>query len=154
MKATFKYGIKGYSGTFDSVNYANYKRSGVVIARMLPADREITEHNVSMGEKAKKISTLYVATSDAYKKDLAGYSKKMFRLKPFKNKIAGNGYSVFIKMLWAAAKDSENPLDLGSLSVDDLQVDAYTQISSVKIAVENGFLPKVANYEVYNSAIN
>lgn len=153
MKATFKYGIKGYSGTFDSVNYANYKRSGVVIARMLPADREITEHNVSMGEKAKKISTLYAGTSDAYKKDLAGYSKKMFRLKPFKNKIAGNGYSVFIKILWAAMKDDEESFDLSSISVDDLEMDACSKIRSVKIAVENGFLPKVANYEAYNSVI-
>lgn|SRR5690554_6719122 len=153
MKATFKYGIKSYSGTFDSVNFANYKRSGVVIARKIPAERKITEHNKSIGEKMRKISTLYKATSAAYKKDLASYSDKMFRLKSFKNNIAGNCFSVFTKMLWAASKDSEIPLDLLAISVDDLEVDAYAQIGSIKIAVENGYLPKVANYEVYDSAI-
>lgn len=67
--------------------------------------------------------------------------------------IAGNRFSTFVKMIWNASKDSENPLDLLSLSVDDLQVDAYTQISSVKVAVENGYLPKVLDYEHYDSAI-
>lgn len=153
MKAKFKYGIKSYSGTLDGLNYANYAQSGVVIGRMVPENRRITDNNVSIGQKMIKISNLYEAVSELYKEDLTAYARKMFRLKAYRKNIAGNGYGVFVKMLWAASKDSESALDLLSLSVDDLEIGAYSKIDSVKEAVENGYLPKVKDYEVFvNSA--
>lgn len=153
MKVKFKFGIKSFSGNAENMNFANYKSRGVTIGRVIPEKRIITDNNVSMGEKMKKISEVYNATSDAYKKDLTGYTLRLYNTKGYQEGIAGNKFSTFVKMLWNASKDPENPLDLLALSVDDLQVDAYTQISSVKVAVENGYLPKVLNYECYNSAI-
>lgn len=152
MKAKFQYGIKSYSGTLDGINYANYAKSGVVIGRMVPENRTITAANVSMGAKMIKISNLYEATTVLYKEDLLAYSKKMYRLKPFRKNIAGNGYSVFVKMIWAASKAPDNPLDIMSLTVDDLEVGSYSQIETVKAAVENGYLPKVKDYELFENS--
>lgn len=78
MKVKFKFGIKSFSGTAEKMNFANYKSRGVTIGRVLPEQRKITEQNITMGEKMKKISEVYNATSDAYKKDLAGYTLRLY----------------------------------------------------------------------------
>ena len=147
MRAKFQYGIKSYSGTVDGINFANYASRNVVIGRMVPENRTITAANVEMGNKMIKISNLYEACTDAYKQDLELYTLKMYKLKPYRNRIAGNKFSSFVKMIWAASKDPANPLDIMSLTTDDLEVGSYSQIETVKAAVENGYLPKVDGYE-------
>ncbi len=153
MKVKFKYGIRSYSGALDDLVYANYADRDVVIGRMLPRNHEITAQNIAMGSKAIALSTIYAEVSDGFKEDLAAYLKKMYQLKEYRGKIKGNTYTTFVKMMWGASKDSENPLDIESLSVDDLALGAYTQIENVKVAVENGYLPKVTGYEEYTKSI-
>lgn len=152
MIVKFQYGIKSYSGTLDGINYANYNERDVVVGRMIPQNREVTAAHILMGQKMIKISNLYEATTALYKADLLAYSKQMFKLKAFKGKLAGNGYSVFVKMIWAASKSPDNPLDIMSLTVDDLEVGSYSQIETVKAAIENGLLPKVEGYEIYENS--
>lgn len=150
MKIKFKYGIKSFSGLFDEMIFANYQRDKVVIGRMYNPSPKITENNWTMGAKMQGISKIWGATSPAYKKDFKVYSYKMFGLPMFDGKVSGNGFSAFVKAMWGASKDTENPLDLLSLSLDDLEVDAYLQIKSVKVCVENGYLPVVDGYELYD----
>lgn len=147
MRAKFQYGIKSYSGTVDGINFANYASRNVVIGRMVPENRTITAANVLMGEKMIKISSLYEACTDAYKKDLELYTLKMYKLRAHRTGMAGNKFSTFVKMIWGASKDPDNPLDIMSLTTDDLEVGSYEQIETVKVAVENGYLPKVDGYE-------
>lgn len=147
MKAKFQYGIKSFSGKVDGMSYANYASRGVVIGRMMPENRKNTTNNVEMGNKLIKISNLYEAVTAAYKQDLELYSLKMYKLKPYRNRIAGNKFSTFVKMIWAASKDPDSPLDIMSLTTDDLEVGSYSQIETVKAAVENGYLPQVDGYE-------
>jgi hypothetical protein len=153
MKIKFKYGIKSFSGLFDEMIFANYERDKVVIGRMYNPSPRVTENNTLMGTIMQNITKLWAASSETYKKDCKNYAYKMFGLPMFDGKISGNGFSVFVKILWAASKDTENPLDLMALSVDDLEVEAYSQIESVKVCVENGYLPVVDGYEAYNSKI-
>ena len=153
MKARFQYGIKSYSGYLDGIVYMNYKRGGVVIGRMVPEQNTVTAANVLMGEKMIKISSIYAVATQAYKDDLKAYALKMFQLKQFDGKVSGNGFSVFVKMIWAASKDPDNPLDIMSLTTDDLAVGAYEQFDTVRAAVENGLLPQVFEYEEYQASI-
>ena len=152
MKVKFKYGIKSFSGLFDEMIFSNYQRDNVVIGRMYNPSPKVSENNSIMGAKMQAISKIWVATTDAYKEDFKGYSYKMFGLPMFDGKVSGNGFSAFVKAMWGASKDTENPLDLLALSVDDLEVEAYSQIVSVKVCVENGYLPVVDGYEAYNAA--
>ena len=153
MKVKFRFGIKSYSGTLDELNYANYEDRSVVIGRMLPTNREMTAQNENLGSKSSKISDFYLGTSDGYKADLKAYAKKMYNLKAYKNKLAGSGYTAFIKMMWAASQIVTNPIDIDSLSIDDLSMGSYNDISSVKTAIDKGFLPKVDGYEDYTNSI-
>lgn len=153
MKARFQYGIKSYSGYLDGIVYMNYKRDGVVIGRMVPEQNTVTAANVLMGEKMIKISSLYAVATQAYKDDLKAYALKMFQLKQFDGKVSGNGFSVFVKMIWAASQSPDNPIDIMSMSVDDLEVGAYPQIDTVRAAVENALLPQVFEYEEYQASI-
>lgn len=153
MKIKFKYGIKSFSGLFDEMIFANYERDKVVIGRMYNPSPRVTQNNEFMGTVMQNITKLWDAVSQAYKKDCKNYAYKMFGLPKFDGKVSGNGFSVFVKIIWAASKDPENPLDLMALSVDDLEVGAYTQIESVKVCVENDYLPVVDGYEAYDSEI-
>ena len=154
MKVKFRFGIKSYSGTLDELNYANFEDRSVVIGRMLPANRELTEQNVTMGNKMNKIGEFYAGISDAFKADLKAYAKKMYNLKAYKKGIAGNTYSTFVKLLWEASKLDENPISIEALSVDDLLIGSYAVFDSVKVAVENDLLPKVDGYEDLTNSIS
>jgi hypothetical protein len=131
----------------------NYEDRSVVIGRMIPTNREITTQNVSMGSKMSKIGEFYEGVSEGFKSDLKSYTKKMYKLKAFKKGLAGNTYSTFVKMLWEASKNITNPIDLDSLSIDDLSLGSYSVIDSVKAAVENDMLPTVRGYEVYTNGM-
>lgn len=153
MKVKFRYGIKSYSGTLDELNFANYEERNVVIGRMLPVNREITSQNILIGGIMVNISNLYGAIEEDYKADLKAYSKKMYKLKKFDKQLAGNRYSTFVKMLFAASKDPSSSIDINSLSVDDLSLGAYEEIQTVANAVRYGYLPAVDGYELYTASI-
>ncbi|MBI9032553.1 hypothetical protein JEZ13_11215 [bacterium] len=154
MKVKFRFGIKSYSGTLDELVYANYADRSIVIGRMLPKFEELTPQNISIQSKASLIANLYEAISDDFKADLTSYTKKMYKLKAFKDKLRGNAYSTYVKMIYSAANDTENQLDIDSLSADDLALGVYSQINSVQVAVENGYLPKVKGYEDYTNTLS
>lgn len=153
MKVKFRFGIKSYSGTLDELNYANFEDRSVVIGRMLPANREITAQNLTMGSRLTKISQLFAGVSEGFKADLTAYAKKMYKLKAYRKGVAGNKFSTFTKMIWEASKDTSSPLGIDSLSVDDMLLGSYSQISTVKDAIDNGYLPKVEDYESYSNPI-
>jgi len=153
MKVKFRFGIKSYSGTADDFNYANFADRNVVVGRMVPVDREITAQNENLGRKASNISVFYSEISDAYKEDLRAYAKKMYKLKAFRKQLAGNVYGLFTKVLWAASKDVDLPVNLEALSIDDTNLGSYDNILTVSDAVNKGYLPKVEGYENFVNPI-
>lgn len=152
MKLKLRLPFKNFSGTLDELNYASYGDRGTIV-RMLPVNRELTEQNEVIGSRASKIASFYAGVSDGFKQDLELYTLKMYNLKEFRNRIAGNKYSTFNKLMWAASKALTNPVDLDSLSVDDLSMGSYNTINTVKDIVDNGFLPKVDGYEELTATI-
>lgn len=153
MKVKFKYGIKSYSGTCDELTYANYESRSVVIGRMLAVNKTITPQNVLVGNRSVFLGDFYNDISGSFKQDLKVYAKKMYNLKKYRKKLSGSSYTIYNKIMWAAAKDSVNPLELGSLSVDDLSLGTFPNILTVKAAVDCGYLPKVKGYEALTNNI-
>ncbi len=153
MKVKFRYGIKSYSGTLDELVFAAYEDRNVVIGRELPSGFERQAQHDVIANYSVKLGEFYRGLSEGFKSDLAAYSKQMYNLKAYSKKIAGSGYSVFVKMIWAASKDANSPVDVMSLSVDDISAGAYSMIESVKVAVDNGYLPLVEDYEVYTNTL-
>ena len=147
MKVKFRFGVKSYSGTLDELNFANYSSRNVVVGRMLPENRETTEQNEKIKTNSQYISEFYRLVSDDFKKDLELYTMKMYNLKEYRNRIAGNKYSTFVKLMWAVSKLENGAIDLSSLSIDDAIIGSYENFSTVKSAVENGLLPVVEGYE-------
>ncbi len=143
MKVKFNFGIKSYSGRIDDIIFANFADKSVVLARKLPLKRKLTEQNKVIRERMKRISTLYSVISEGYKNDLTAYCREMNRLEKYKNQLNIGRFGIFTKMLWAAYKDSQNPLSLDDLSPDNLILGVYSQINTVSTAIENGYLPRV-----------
>ena len=154
MKVKFRYGIKNYSGKLDELVYASYDSRNVVIGRMLPRFSELTPQNIAIKTNANIIAEFYRAVSDAFKQDLELYTMKLYKTKAYRDRIAGNKYSTFNKLIYASTKDASNPLDITSLSTDDLSMGVYSQLENVKTCVENGYLPEVDGYEELTASIH
>lgn len=147
MKVKCRLGIQSYSGQADGLIYANFASRGVVIAKMPSVGREATEQNHLIANRSQMISTIYKNVSLAYKQDLELYTYKMYNLEEYQERISGNKYSTFCKLIWAACQQEENPLDLESLITNGLTLENCSQIKSLKVVVENGFLPEVNGFE-------
>ncbi len=147
MKVKCRLGIKSYSGQLDGLVYANFASRGVIIGKMPSVGREATEQNVLIANRSRMIANIYQSVSPAYKQDLELYTYKMYNLEEYQERISGNKYSTFCKLIWAACKHAQNPLDLESLITNGLTLDNCSQIKSIKVAVENGLLPEVLGYE-------
>ncbi len=154
MKVKFRFGIKSYSGTVDDFNYANFPDRNVVIGRMVPESREITTQNEVIGNTSNKIAQFYSQVSSAYKQDLELYSLKLYKQKEYQGQLAGNKYSSFTKIMWAASKDPDLPVNLDALNIDDANLGSYDNILTVKTAVEKGYLPKIDGYEELTANIH
>lgn len=152
-KVKFRFGIKSYSGTLDDLVYCNYSSRDVVIGRVQSESRELTQNNIDMGSKMTNIANLYSGASSAYKADLDTYAEKMFALPAYTGKLAGNKFSVFLKIVWAASQSDTDPVDLNSLNTDDILLGSYNTFETVSTAINNGFIPDVEGSELLTANI-
>ena len=153
MKVKFKYGIKSFSGTHDEMVFANYATHDVVIGRMLPRNGEITANQVSMGNKMQNIASFFKVCSAGFKSDLDTYATKFSALPGRLGTIGVNKFSIFLKICWAASQAPTNPIDLDSLTADDIAMGSYSMIDNVAVCVNNGFLPAVEGYELLTTSL-
>ncbi len=153
MKVKYRLGVKSYSGKVDGLVYANFASRNVVIGKMQSAGRPATEQNILIGNRSRMIAQIYKDISPAYKQNLELYTYKMYNLEEYQERIAGNKYSTFCKLIWRAIGDSENPLDLEAIIIHGLTLDKCLQIKSIKEVVINGYLPEVPGYEELTAEI-
>jgi len=153
MKVKFKYGIKSFSGTHDEMVFANYENFGVVIGRMMPEKRELTENQILMGNRLGKISSLWNLVSSGYKEDMIAYAVKFSLLPERTGTVGVNAFSIFVKAIYAASKSETNPLHIDSINADDLEMGSYDMIDNVVDMVDAGFLPVVSGYELLTTSI-
>ena len=62
-----------------------------------------------------------------------------------KTQYPPNGYALWVKALHAW-QDKTPSIDISTLTVEDFELGGAS-VSTVKNAIENGFLKKVANYD-------
>jgi len=142
MKVKFKYGIRTYSGTVDEMTYGSYKDDEVCIGRqwVMPT---LTDNNSALGSVAKNLSTLWASASAGYKADFKTYAQRYGKQISEPDKLPPTGYSLWVKAMYAWAKDEDPALDLSTLIFEDI-VTLGGKVATVATCVSNEYLPSVS----------
>jgi hypothetical protein len=146
MKVKLKYGIATYSGTIDEITFGSYKDDTLCIGRKWVMPR-LTDNNTLMGDIAKNLAAIYAECSANYKADLKSYAYLYGKALSPKDKLAPNGYSVFIKMMFAFAEANGASITLDTITFNDIQ-SLFSDITSVALAIESGYLPAISGAEL------
>jgi len=146
MKTTFKYGIATYSGTIDEITFGSYKDGTICIARRYVKPR-LTDQNTLMGDIAANLSSIYAECSELYKSDLRTYANLYGNQVSSREKLPPTAYGIFVKMMFAFEKVNEASVTLDTITFSDIQ-SLYPDITSIDLAVENGYLPNVDGAEL------
>lgn len=144
MKVKFKYGIATYSGTIDEMVYGCYRDHKLCIGREYVYPR-LTVHNDNLGKTGSNLAILWAGASPEYKADLKTYAQRNGNENVPKTQYPPNGYALWVKALHAW-QDKTPSIDISTLTVEDFELGGAS-VSTVKNAIENGFLKKVANYD-------
>jgi hypothetical protein len=147
MKATTKFGLKGYKGNVDDMIFYTLPNSDALIGRRKPQHfNEASQHSDYrlIAQNLKKIKP-----SEAFKNDFKVYTSQYKELPEAKRSVSG-WYNLYISMLWAMQK--ADVLNLKTLTRQQILAQNLP-CKSVKAAVEAGFLPAVVNYLALDSSI-
>lgn len=144
MKVKFKYGIRTYSGTVDEMVYGSYRKGKLCIGREYVYPR-LTTNNEKLGTIAGNLRLLWDEFSTGWKNDLATYALRNGTENVSKTKLIPSRYALYVKLMYAWAKDDPTHVDLTSLNGEDL-VSLGTPIATVKAAIESGYLAPVADF--------
>ena len=151
MKVKFKYGIRTFSGTLDEMTYGSYKDGQLCIGRRWVQPRP-TDQNAAVGSAAKNLSSIWGQASEDYKADFKTYARRYGKQACAYNMLPPTGYSLWIKAMYAWAKDEDPDLDLSSLTFEDV-VTLGSKVASVSACVSNGYLPAVSPYDDLDAEI-
>lgn len=143
MKVKFKYGIATYSGKLDEMVYGSYRDGKLCIGREFVYPR-LTENNAILGGVGVNLAILWATGSEAFKADMKTYAQRNGTENVPKTKLPPNSYALWIRMIYAWAEDNPS-VDLSTLNSEDFDI-AGSDVSSVKNAVDNDYLPKVNDY--------
>jgi len=145
MKVKFKFGIRTYSGTVDDMTYGSYKDDKLCIGRqwVMPA---LTGNNAAIGSAAKNLATLWASASAGYKADFKTYAQRYGKQISGRDMLPPTGYSLWIKAMYAWAKDEDPELDLSTLIFEDI-VTLGGKVASVSTCIANEYLPAVDPYD-------
>ncbi|HOQ79779.1 MAG TPA: hypothetical protein PLH63_01815, partial [Candidatus Cloacimonadota bacterium] len=127
--------ITAYSGKDkeEDVVYSSHNLGNVCIAKNYTKPKYTDQHE-QFKKNAENIRTLWVAANSAFKNDLTIYAQ-ILNIN-FPDKLKATSYALFVKICYAAAKMSSNPLE--SLSLNDFDGIGGTTISGL---MENQILP-------------
>lgn len=145
MKVYHKYAVGAYSGTIDdSVFYATKTRTRSIMRRWVMP--RLTANNTLLGDIGKNLAVLWGDGSAVYKANLKTYTERYFGETPSEDGFDGNRspYANWVRLMYAWA--DENPsVDLKTLTAEDFGITGGP-VSTVKNAIDNGFLPPISNY--------
>ena len=143
MKVRFKYGIATYSGLIDEMVYGSYRDHKLCIGRDYVYPR-LTANNELLGSIGTNLAMLWGEASVGYKADLKAYGLLNGTENIPKTQLPPNSYALWIKLMYAWA-DANPSVDLKSLTAEDFGITGG-DVSTVKNAIDNGFLDKVSDY--------
>ena len=144
MKVKFKYGIATYSGTIDEMVYGSYRDGKLCIGREYVYPR-LTDNNASLGLSGSNLAKLWGEASAEYKADLKTYAQRNGTENIPRTQLPPTNFALWIKLMYAWQKDNSS-VDLGTISAEDFGL-AGSAVSTIKNAVNNGYLLKVSQYE-------
>jgi hypothetical protein len=148
MKASFKMGLNGYTGTADGAVYYFHPRLQKCLMRqyVVPNNKKNTDRTKAIMKNLKKIQP-----SEAYKQDFKEYLFIYNNQKEYREKPVLSWYNFYIRMLFAlqAQDPSVNLLTLSRTQIYNDNLPCKT----VRAAVEAGLLPPVPNFERFTQEI-
>ena len=144
MKVKFKYGIQTYSGKIDEMVYGSFRNDNLCIGREFVYPT-LTDNNHALGSSMKNLAGIFHHISPTYAADLKKYATRNGQENVAKDKLIPTCFSLFIKMLYAWQKSDPEHVDLTTVTIADIgSLDA--DVSTIKRAVEAGFLPHISVY--------
>jgi len=145
MKVTFNYGIKTYSGTLDEMTYGAFRNGNLCIGRryVFPT---LTDQNTEMGTIGKNLAGIFSKATEDYKEDLRVYAMRNAKQNVKKNKLAPSAYALFIKMMFAWAKENPSTVDLKTIDIEDIR-STTAPVKRIADAIDNLYLKKVRDYD-------
>lgn len=146
MKVYHKYAVGAYSGTIEDGVYwpAASKLRSYMRKYVVP---RATQYTATLGSIAANLAVLWGSGSAEYKADLKTYTERAFGEYPSDDGFDGNRspYANFIKLMYAWAVDNPS-VDLTTITSEDFGL-AGGDVSTVKNAVLNGYLPAITNID-------
>jgi hypothetical protein len=147
MKATTKYGLKGFKGNVDDMIFYTLPNCDVMIGRSRPSHFTQSAHHKGYRQIAQNLSKIKPGT--AYKNDFKVYTALYKELPDAKPGVSG-WYNLYIALLWDLQK--AGLVDLKTLTRQQI-INNNLPCKSIKAAVEAGLLPEVLNYQHLDNGI-
>ncbi|MDZ4121344.1 MAG: hypothetical protein U1C33_02920 [Candidatus Cloacimonadaceae bacterium] len=150
MKVKFKYGIRTYSGTLDEMTYGSFRNHMLCIGRQY-VKPTATEQTLAMADILTNLGGIYREASEGYRNDLKTYAYRN-RVNVARDKILPTAYALWIKMMFAWARESEGLINLADVTIEDIQA-TEAPVWKVADAIEAGYLKSVKDYEELDTEI-
>jgi len=150
MRIYFTYPINTMSGKREETVFSSYNDNSICVAReyVVPT---YTDQNANIGLIATNLGRVYDDFDQGYKADLRTYAIRANNESAF-GTYPINHYAFYYKMWWAV--NWGDPLiDLKTITFADIGL-LTIPITTVKIAIDNGFLPPIANYADLTASYN
>lgn len=147
MKVTFKYGIGAFTGKIDNAVFWSQKSQLASLMRKFTYPR-ITTHNKEIGAIAKNLGLLWRQLLAGYHEDLKTYADRYYVQYGTEGDYdpARSPYAFWTKAIWAWAKERPQ-VDLATLTIEDLRLPTGISISTVKDAIQSGYLRPIDEYD-------
>jgi hypothetical protein len=141
MKVLFKNMVNGFTGKADGSVIYYSRRLNRCFVRRRPIYKDHPRHQ-PWKEIMKNLGR--IQPSDGYKDDLTWYLELYNQLKQNKFTPVHSWNNLFIKLLFAMAKQYPD-IDLSTITRDDI-ISRELPCMSVNRAIDAGLLPEVKNY--------
>jgi hypothetical protein len=149
MKATFKGGVKGWSGYFDDVVYVYNPRLKKTMVReyVYPTLTENNERTTSIMANLKLL-----VPSVGYKNDLRDYVMYYNNCIEFREKPFNAWNNAWLKLMFALQKAMPETVDLKTITREQIY-EQNLPCKTVKDAIEAGLLPVMPEYQRWDKLI-
>ena len=146
MKVTFKYGIGTFQGKIDNSVFWPQKSGLASLMRKFTYPK-LTSQNTKIGKIGKNLAIIWQDLEPDYCDNLRSYAQRYYVQYGSEGTFdpARSPYAFYTHMIWEWSK-SHNNIDLVTLTYEDLLVTG-TQISTVKNAIDNGYLRTIDQYD-------
>jgi len=149
MKAHFKKGLSGYSGTSDEAVYYYHPRLKRCLVRsyVIPKNKPNTDRTKAIMANLKQIQP-----SESYKQNLRDYLLVYNEHKDYRHKPLLSWMNIYLKIMYAMQKALPEQVDLKTITRQQI-VDQDLPCKTLKSAIEFGLIPEMKGYDYWDKEI-